>query len=181
MKFNETAIAEARIIELEPRTDERGFFSRLFCADEFLRAGLEPNFAQVNDSLSRHAGTLRGLHYQRAPAAEAKLVRCARGAAFDVIVDLRQSSPTFGRWFGAQIDEHNRLMMYVPKGCAHGYLTLEDDTELIYFSSHPYSPSHEGVVRWNDPAFRVEWPRAPVFISEKDATAADYDPQAMRS
>ena len=175
MRFLPTAVEGARLIELEPRADERGFFARLFCAGEFAAEGLETGFRQVNDALSHAAGTLRGLHYQVAPAGEVKLVRCLRGAAFDVLVDLRAGSPSFGRWAGAELTAGNRRMMYVPRGCAHGYLTLEPDTELLYFASDPYAAAQERALRWDDPAIGIAWPRPPAIISDKDRTARTFD------
>jgi dTDP-4-dehydrorhamnose 3,5-epimerase len=154
--------------------DERGFFARLFCSEEFAANGLESSIAQINMSLSVKASTLRGLHYQVAPAGEAKLVRCTRGRAFDVVVDMRKNSQTFRRWFGAEITADNRRMVYVPKGCAHGFMTLEDNTEMFYLASAPYDAASEHVLRWNDSAIGVEWPRAPLVLSEKDGNAPDF-------
>ncbi len=175
MRFLPTTVEGARLVELEPRTDERGFFARMFCAGEFAAEGLETSFRQVNDALSHTAGTLRGLHYQVAPAGEVKLVRCLRGAAFDVLVDLRAGSPSFGRWAGAELTSGNRRMMHVPRGCAHGYLTLEPDTELLYFASDPYVAAHERALRWDDPAIGIAWPRPAAVISDKDRTAPAFD------
>jgi dTDP-4-dehydrorhamnose 3,5-epimerase len=175
MKYNATAVEGAFIVSLEPRGDERGFFSRVFCAEEFSRLGLEGSIAQINTSVSANAGTLRGMHYQVAPYGEAKLVKCIRGAAFDVVVDLRKDSPTFGRWAGETLTMDNRMMMYVPKGCAHGFLTLEDDTEMLYSASAPYQGAAERVLRWNDPRFAVVWPRSPEVLSPKDQDAGDYE------
>lgn len=174
MQFQPTGVDAAWVVALEPCADSRGFFARVFCRDEFNARGLESSFDQVNDALSSAAGTLRGLHYQTAPHGEAKLVRCVHGAAFDVLVDLRESSPTFGRWFGLELTAENRRMLYIPRGCAHGYLTLEPDTELIYFSSTAYNGESERVLRWNDPRFSIAWPREPAVISEKDDNAPDY-------
>jgi len=176
MIFTETPIAGAFVIELEPRGDERGFFARVFCENEFAAHDLSRQFVQVNSSLSRQKGTLRGMHYQLAPKAETKLVRCIRGALLDVILDLRNGSPTFGKTFAAELSAENRKMMYVPKGFAHGFLTLEPDTEAFYFVDEFYSPAHERCVRWNDPRFAIEWPAPPVVISEKDRNQGDFDP-----
>jgi dTDP-4-dehydrorhamnose 3,5-epimerase len=178
MLFHETPLVGARLIELEKRGDERGFFARFFCRREFENAGLVSEFVQVNNSLSQKKGTLRGLHYQLAPYAEVKIVRCLRGALYDAILDLRPDSPTFGRSFGAELNAENRLMMYVPRGFAHAILTLEDDTEALYLVSEFYSPENERGVRWNDERFRVEWPIAPLEISEKDSKWRDFDPEA---
>ena len=166
----------AYLIELEKRGDDRGFFARLFCEREFAAAGLESRFVQVNNSLSRNKGTLRGLHYQLSPSAEVKLVRCVRGAIWDAIIDMRENSPTFGKWFGAEINAENRLMMYVPRGFAHAILTLHDDTEAMYLVSDFYAPGQERGVRWNDPRFGIEWPIQPSDISDKDAAWPDFDP-----
>ncbi len=176
MKYQATAVEGAFVVSLEPRGDERGFFSRVFCADEFGRQGLEASVAQVNTSVSAHAGTLRGMHYQVAPHGEAKLVKCIRGSVFDVVVDLRKDSPTYGRWAGETLSAENRLMMYAPKGCAHGFLTLEDGTEMLYTASTPYQGAAERILRWDDPRFAVVWPRSPAVLSPKDQDAADYDP-----
>jgi dTDP-4-dehydrorhamnose 3,5-epimerase len=176
MRYEETPIPGAWLVGLEPRGDERGFFARLFCADEFAEHGLAGQFVQINDSLSAERGTLRGMHYQLPPAAEVKLVRCVRGALLDVVLDLRPSSSAFGRWFAAELSAENRLMMYVPKGCAHGFLTLEPETETVYFVTAPYSPELERGVRWNDPAFGIEWPFEPAVISDKDRDQRDFEP-----
>ena len=176
MKYEPTDVEGAFLLSLEPRGDERGFFSRVFCADEFASRGLEAAVSQANTSVSAKAGTLRGMHYQVAPHGEAKLVKCIRGSAFDVVLDLREGSPTFGRWAGAALTPENRLMMYAPKGCAHGFLTLEDGTEMLYTASAPYQGPAERIIRWNDPAFAIRWPRDPEVLSPKDQDAADYDP-----
>jgi dTDP-4-dehydrorhamnose 3,5-epimerase len=176
MRFRETSLAGAYVVELEQRGDARGFFARLFCADEMAAQGLEPRVAQINNSVSAEAGTLRGLHYQVAPAAETKLVRCVHGALWDVAIDLRSDSESFGRWFGVELSAENRVMMYVPRGFAHGFVTLEPDTEVLYVVSYPYSPEHERGVRWDDPAFGIEWPVAPAVISDKDRSHPAFDP-----
>jgi dTDP-4-dehydrorhamnose 3,5-epimerase len=176
MKFHPTPIAGAHLIEPERRGDERGFFARVFCRNEFAAAGLETQYVQMNNSLSAKRGTLRGLHYQLPPAAEVKVVRCIKGALFDAIVDLRPGSPTSGKWFGAELNDDNRLMMYVPRGCAHAILTLSDDTEALYMVSAFYGPGEERGVRFDDPHFGVEWPIVPVEVSAKDRTWPDFDP-----
>lgn len=173
MKFNPTPLAGAHTIELERRGDDRGFFARFFCEREFADAGLETRFVQINTSLTGKAGTLRGLHYQLPPAAEVKVVRCLKGALFDVIVDLRPDSPTYRKWFGAELTAENRVMMYVPRGFAHAFVTLAPDTEALYLVSAFYSPDDERGVRWNDPAIGIDWPVAPVEISEKDRNWPD--------
>jgi dTDP-4-dehydrorhamnose 3,5-epimerase len=163
MRFEETPLEGVWVIELEKRGDERGFFARVFDDREFEQRGLVSHWVNVNDSLSAQRGTLRGMHYQLPPAAEVKLVRCVRGALYDVALDLQT-----GAWFGVELTADNRRMLYVAEGCAHGFLTLADDTEAFYFTSAPYSPEHERGVRWNDPAYGIEWPFEPVVLSEKD-------------
>jgi dTDP-4-dehydrorhamnose 3,5-epimerase len=175
MRFEKTIVDGCFVISQEPRGDERGFFARWFCATEFAAQGLKCTIAQANNSFSAQAGTLRGLHYQIVPSAEAKLVRCIGGSAYDVVLDLRSGSPTFGKWAGETLTGENRRMMYVPEGCAHGFLTLADDTEMLYLASAPYDGSRERVLRWNDSRFAIEWPRQPVLLSEKDRTASNYD------
>jgi dTDP-4-dehydrorhamnose 3,5-epimerase len=176
MRFHATPLGGARLIELEKRGDERGFFARMFCEREFAAEGLETRFVNVNNSLSRMAGTLRGLHYQIGEAAEVKLVRCVRGALFDAIVDLRPNSSTYLRGFGETLSADNRLMMYVPRGFAHAILTLEPDTEALYLVSAHYAPQAERGLRWNDPRFDIGWPAVPREISAKDAGWPDFDP-----
>ena len=176
MKFRQTPLHGAHLIELEKRGDDRGFFARFFCEKEFGAAGLETRFVQANNSLSAAKGTLRGLHYQLPPAAEVKVVRAVRGALWDVIVDLRPGSPTYRKWFGAELNEANRLMMYVPRGFGHGLVTLCDNVEAIYLVSAFYSPEAERGLRWNDPAIGIEWPLEPQEMSEKDRKWPDLDP-----
>ena len=176
MIFHGTPLVGARLIELEKRGDERGFFARLFCEREFAAAGLETRFVNVNNSLSASAGTLRGLHYQLGSAAETKVVRCVRGALFDVIVDLRPGSPTYLKWFGETLTADNRLMMYAPRGFAHATLTLAPETEAIYLVSAHYAPEAERGLRWSDPGLSIVWPIAPQEISAKDAGWPDFDP-----
>jgi len=176
MEFRSTPLDGAYVIELAPKGDDRGFFARLYCQREFAEFGLETSFVQINDSFTCRRGTLRGLHYQLPPAAEVKTVRCVRGALYDVIVDLRPDSPSFGRWFGAELTAENRRMMYVPRGFAHGFLTLADDTEALYLVGAFYSPADERGLRYDDPRFAIEWPIAPTEISAKDRAWPDYDP-----
>ena len=176
MIFTETPIRGAYLIDLEKRGDDRGFFARAFCENEFGAHGLVTRFVQVNNSLSAQRGTLRGMHYQLGPKAETKLVRCIKGALWDVILDLRPDSPTFGRSFGAALTAENRRMMYVPKGFAHGFVTTADDTEAFYFVDEFYAPDRERGVRFDDPKFRIEWPVAPAVISDKDRSHRDFDP-----
>jgi dTDP-4-dehydrorhamnose 3,5-epimerase len=176
MIFHPTPLQGAYLIELEKRGDDRGFFARFFCEREFGQKGLEQRFVQVNNSLSEKRGTLRGLHYQLPPAAEVKVVRAVKGALWDVIVDLRPDSPTFRKWFGAELNDENRLMMYVPRGFAHALITLKNATEAFYLVSEFYAPEAERGVRWNDPSIGIEWPIQPVEISAKDAAWPDLDP-----
>lgn len=175
MIFTETPLAGAFVIGLEKRGDDRGFFARAYCVREFEQHGLVTSFAQVNNSLSGQKGTLRGMHYQLAPKAETKVVRCIRGALHDVILDLRPKSATFGKSFGIELSAENRLMLYIPKGFAHGFLTLTDNVEAFYFVDEFYAPEMERIVRWNDPRFEIAWPLAPTSLSDKDRDARDFD------
>jgi dTDP-4-dehydrorhamnose 3,5-epimerase len=163
MTFEETSVPGVFVIELEKRGDERGFFARVFEDRVFEERGLVSHWTNVNNSLSAERGTLRGMHYQLPPAAEVKLVRCVRGSFYDVALDLES-----GKWFGTTLSAENRRMLYVPEGCAHGFLTLEDDTEALYLTTSYWSPEHERGVRWDDPAYGIEWPFEPVVLSEKD-------------
>lgn len=175
MIFNQTPLQGAYTIDLEKRGDDRGFFARVFCINEFSARGLETNFVQINNSSSGKRGTLRGMHYQLPDAAEVKVVRCIKGSLFDVIVDLRPDSPTFKKWFGAELSADNRRMMYVPRGFAHGFITLTDDAEAFYLVSAFYAPENERGLRYNDPAIGIEWPIPPTEVSEKDAKWPDLD------
>ena len=177
MIFTETPIPGAYLIDLEKRGDDRGFFARASARRNSPRTGLVTRFVQVNNSLSAQQGTLRGMHYQLAPKAETKLVRCIRGALYDLILDLRPGSATFGQSFGAELTAENRRMMYVPKGFAHGFITLADDTEAFYFVDEFYAPelrarASAGTTRDST----SEWPIAPVVLSDKDASQRDFDP-----
>ena len=168
MKFHPTPLAGAYTIDLEKRGDDRGFFARAFCVNEYATLGLDDKIVQINNSMSQIKGTLRGMHYQLAPRQETKIVRCIRGALFDVILDVRPDSRTFGQWFGAELTAENRLMMYVPNGFAHGFITLTEDTEAFYLTTGFYAPDRERGIRWNDPEFGIKWPADPVLISDKD-------------
>ena len=176
MFFQEAPLKGAWLIDPSRKEDSRGFFARLFCKREFGGIGLETDFVQVNSSMSLKVGTLRGIHYQLTPSAEVKLVRCVRGELWDCVVDLRPSSPTFGRWFGATLTAANRTMLYVPRGCAHGFLTLADESEILYLVSAYYSPENERGLRWDDSRFGIEWPGQPTELSEKDLTWPLFDP-----
>lgn len=175
MIFKETDLPGAYIIELKLLEDERGFFARSFCQREFIEHGLDPCVAQCNISYNRAKGTLRGMHWQAQSHAEAKLVRCTRGAIYDVIVDLRSDSPTFLKWVGVELTAENRAALFVPKEFAHGFLTLEDDTEVFYQMSEFYVPEASCGFRWNDPTFEIKWPRLVSVISDKDAILPDFD------
>jgi dTDP-4-dehydrorhamnose 3,5-epimerase len=172
--FRETLVPGAFLIELEPHRDERGSFARSFCAREFEAHGLDPRVVQCNLSENRFRGTLRGLHAQRPPHAEAKLVRCTRGALHDVILDLRPDSAALGKHTAVTLRAGDGCMLYVPKGVFHGFLTLEDDTAVFYQMSEFYEPSAAQGVRWNDPAFGIQWPEPVRVISERDASYPDW-------
>ena len=174
MIFTETALPGAWIVDVERLDDSRGFFARTWCEREFAERGLNPRLAQCNVSFNKRRGTLRGLHYQAAPHREAKLIRCTRGAIHDVILDLRPDSPTFKRHVAVVLDAESRRMLYVPEGLAHGFQTLEDDTEGFYQMSAFYAPDHARGVRWNDPAFGIQWPEAERTISERDQRYSDF-------
>ncbi|WP_454849417.1 dTDP-4-dehydrorhamnose 3,5-epimerase [Rhizobium binxianense] len=174
MKFLPTAIHGAFVVEVSPHQDERGLFARTFCAKTFAAHGLGASFSQCNVSVNHRRGTLRGMHYQDAPQAEAKLVRVTRGRVFDVAVDLRRNSPTFLRWASVELDAGKRNAFYIPEGCAHGFLTLEDGCELFYQMSADYAPELGRCVRWNDPAFGIDWPFEPAVMNERDASVPDY-------
>jgi len=175
MKFTETPLKGAYTIDLEKKGDDRGFFARFFCKNELAEQGLNNEIVQINNSLSQNKGTLRGFHYQLPPFEEDKIVRCLHGSLYDVIIDLRKDSQTFGQWFGAELTAENRKMMYVPKGFAHGLITLEPNTEILYMVTQFYAPEYERGIRWNDPKFNVQWPIEPVEISEKDRNQPDFD------
>jgi len=176
MKFIETPLKGAFVIELEKRGDERGFFARTFCKKEFEANGLNNEIVQINNSLSKDKGTLRGMHYQLSPKSEDKIVRCIKGSLYDVIIDLRPDSETFKKWFGTELSAENRNMLVVPKGFAHGFITLEENTETFYLVTEYYSPEHERGVRYNDTAFGIKWPMEPIVISEKDKNHPDFNP-----
>lgn len=169
MKFTQTRLKDAVLIDQERREDARGYFARTMCAEEFAAKGLVTDYVQANHSHNVRAGTLRGMHYQTPPHGEIKVVRCVRGAIHDVIIDLRAGSPTRGRWEGFDLTAANGRMLYVPAGFAHGFQTLADDTDVVYQVSHPYTPGAEGGLRWDDPAYRIAWPRPVAEISDKDA------------
>jgi len=175
MKFTEAKLKGAYIIDIEKRVDERGFFARSFCADEYAKLGLETRFVQANISTNHKKGTLRGLHRQLNPHQEVKVVRCTKGGIYDVIVDLRKDSPTYKQWIGVELTEENYKMLYVPKDFAHGYLALQDKTEVLYNVSEFYTPGSEAGIRFDDPAFQIEWPIAIDVISEKDKSWKPFE------
>ena len=168
MIWRETELAGAFVVESEPIEDERGWFARIYDESEFAERGLASRFVQSSAAFNTEARTLRGMHYQEEPHAEAKLIRCIRGAVHDVIVDLRPASPTFKRWVAVELTAASGRMLYVPEGLAHGYLTLEDESETLYLISAPYAPEAARGVRWDDPAFAIDWPDEPRVLSEKD-------------
>ncbi len=174
MIVSATRLADARLVELEPQHDERGFFARIWCAREFKAHGIATAIVQESLSYNRRAGTLRGLHYQKPPHAEAKIVRCVRGAIFDVIVDIRPGSPTHGRWEGFRLDAENRRALYVPEGFAHGFQSLVDDTEVLYQISAFHAPEAQAGFRGDDPAFAISWPLPISVISARDRAWPDF-------
>jgi dTDP-4-dehydrorhamnose 3,5-epimerase len=175
MTFTETPLEGAWIIDIARLEDERGFFARTWSPDEFAARGLDSTLAQCNVAWNHRRGTIRGMHFQRAPMQEVKIVRCTRGAILDTIIDLRPGSPTFCQWISVELTEDNRRMLYIPFGCAHGYQTLVDGVETYYHVSAPYSPEHASGVRWNDPRFGLRWPLEPTVISARDRDWPDFD------
>ena len=175
MKFIETNLKGAFLIELDKLQDERGFFARSYCQREFEEHGLNPRVVQCNVSYNIKKGTMRGMHYQVPPYEEAKLVRCIKGAIYDVIIDLRPDSETYMKHYGVQLDSENRSMLFVPEGFAHGFLTLEDNTEVFYQMSEFYAPDSARGFRWNDPAFDIKWPMEIKVISDRDRTYPDFE------
>ncbi|HEB87794.1 MAG TPA: dTDP-4-dehydrorhamnose 3,5-epimerase [Gammaproteobacteria bacterium] len=176
MKFSKTKLDGAYVIELEKLEDNRGFFARTWCQKELEANNLAAQVAQANVSYNAKAGTLRGMHYQVSPYEETKLIRCTRGALYDVIVDLRPDSPTYKQWIGIELTADNYKMLYVPANFAHGFITLEDSTEATYFVSEFYTPGAEQGLRWNDTEFGIDWPRPAEIISDKDADWPDFKP-----
>lgn len=173
MIFTPTKLPGVLLVDLEKRQDERGYFARAWCEKEFAAQGL-PRFVQTNMSLSVRKGTIRGLHYQEAPYGEAKYIRCIAGAIFDVVVDIRRDSPTYGQWYGIELSADNRRAVFVPEGLPHAYQALTDNAEVIYSTSCFYTPGAERGIRWNDPAFRIDWPISQVIVSQKDASWPDW-------
>ena len=175
MIFKETKLSGVFEIQVQTHQDERGFFARSWCRMEFEERGLDSRLVQCNISLNFRKGTLRGMHYQVAPHGETKVVRCTRGALYDVVLDLRPDSPTFKEWASITLTAENRAMIYIPAGCAHGFLTLEDETEVFYQMSEYYAPQAARGVRWDDPAFAIDWPIRLESISERDRTYPDFE------
>ncbi len=176
MIIHSTGIPGACVVEIKPIGDNRGFFARSWCVREFEEAGLDTNLVQCNISFNRTRGTLRGMHFQADPHPEVKLVRCTHGAIFDVVLDLRHDSPTYLRWHAVELTSDNHKALYIPAGCAHGFQSLVDDSEVLYHMSDFYHADLARGVRWNDPAFGISWPVPDPLLSEKDATYPDYTP-----
>ncbi|MBI3892316.1 MAG: dTDP-4-dehydrorhamnose 3,5-epimerase [Candidatus Wallbacteria bacterium] len=176
MEFIQTKLLGAYVIEPKRFEDERGYFATIYSRKEFESRGLQPDFVQTNLSQNTRRGCLRGMHFQRPPSDEVKLVRCGRGAVFDAIVDLRPESSTFCQWIGVELSEKNNKVLYVPRGFAHGYLTLTDDAMVVYQVSAHYSPAHAGGVRYDDPRFGIEWPIEVQLINDRDRTYPDFMP-----
>lgn len=174
MHFEPADIGGVFIVRAEPARDERGWFARTFCRREFEKNGLLADWSQGSLSHNRHAGTLRGMHYQAEPHSETKLIRCVRGAVYDVALDLRRQSPTFKRWLAVALREDELTMLYLPPGVAHGFQTLQDESELEYWITPEYVPDAARGVRWNDPAFGIDWPRSPTVMSARDASFPDF-------
>jgi dTDP-4-dehydrorhamnose 3,5-epimerase len=176
VRFVKTPLNGVVLIELEAFEDERGSFARTFCDGEFARAGIAMQVRQTNLSRNSQALTLRGMHYQQAPHGEAKLIQCIRGRIFDVAIDLRPSSPSYRRWFGTELSSELPRMLFIPEGCAHGFLTLEDSSDILYLMGHPYVQEAGRGVRWNDQAFGIAWPASPRIISPRDNSYPDFTP-----
>jgi dTDP-4-dehydrorhamnose 3,5-epimerase len=174
MWIEPAAVVGVMLVSVEPHVDDRGLFARTYDAATFAAAGLPVNWPQCNVSWNRSRGTLRGMHYQRAPFEEPKLVRCTAGRIFDVAIDLRSGSPTYCRWVGVELSRERRNALLVPAGCAHGFLTLEDEAEVFYMMGEVFHPEAAAGVRWNDPAFGIEWPLAPTTMADRDASWPDF-------
>jgi dTDP-4-dehydrorhamnose 3,5-epimerase len=181
MRFSQTGLAGVFLIEPELLADERGSFARSFCVDEFAEAGIDFEVVQANISFNRFSGTVRGMHFQSPPHAEAKVVRCTRGALYDVVVDLRPDSATCGEWFAAELNADNRSALYIPEGCAHGFQTLLDNTEVDYLMSGRYEPGAASGVRFDDPVFGIDWPLAVSSVSDRDRNWPDFEPPSRKT
>lgn len=174
MKFSQASIPGVVVVELEPQRDERGMFARFLCADEFSSAGLPVQFVQGSISRNPRRGTLRGMHLQLGPTPEAKLVRCTRGRVHDIVVDVRKDSPSYRAWTAVVLDAERGNAVFIPAGCAHGFLTLEPDSELLYLMTVRYDPHHQHGFRWNDPTFGIAWPSVPELIGDRDRSFPDF-------
>lgn len=174
MLFTETKLKGSFIIEIEKLEDERGFFGRSWCVNEMNEHGINVNIKQANVSFNKLKGTLRGMHFQKRPFQEAKLVRCSRGSIFDVIIDLRKDSPTYKQWISVELSQENYKMLYVPEDFAHGFITLEDNSEVNYLMTEIFVPGAGATIRWNDPMFKIQWPFEPTVISDKDRIQTDF-------
>jgi dTDP-4-dehydrorhamnose 3,5-epimerase len=181
MIFTETKLKGAYIIDVKRLEDERGFFGRSYCKREMDEYGLNTNMVQANVSYNKKKGTLRGMHMQVSPYEETKLVRCTRGAIYDVIIDMREDSDTYKQWIGVELTADSYRMLFVPEGFAHGFITLEDNTDVTYNVTQYYTPGSERGIRWNDPAFNIEWPMEPVTISDKDQAHPDFEESTATS
>lgn len=175
MIFKELPLKDSYLIDIDRKKDARGWFARYFCQQEYAKMGLESNFVQSNFSFNNCKNTLRGLHFQRPPKSEIKVVTCVKGAVWDVIADLRSDSPSYGKWYGTELSEANKSALYIPKGFAHGFITLENNSELFYLHSEFYSSGCEGAVRYDDPQLNILWPSDPVEISDRDVSADSFD------
>lgn len=175
MKFDKLKLEGALVINIDEIDDERGFFARVYSYDEYKNNGMQKSIVQINDSWTKSRATLRGIHYQLHPKREGKLIRCIRGRIWDLIIDLRNDSETFGQWFGIELSAQNRQMIYAPEGFGHGFISLENDCEILYAVTEYYSPEQERILRWNDPKFNIEWPIEPSVILDKDNNAPDFD------
>ena len=175
MQFKSTPLDGAYVIEPEPYKDDRGTFSRIFCLGELKSIGHSKNIVQMNHSITRKKGSIRGMHFQRPPSAEIKFVKCIKGCVFDVILDLRQNSPTCLKWFGGLLSDKNMKTMYIPEGFAHGFQVVEPNSELLYFHTAPYCPVHQGAVRYNDPLVSIVWPLSVEDVSKRDLTHASIN------
>lgn len=181
MNFTQTKLPGVFLIDLDLLEDDRGFFARYFCRQEYAELGLDSNILQINNSFNKSKGTLRGIHYQTNPFGEVKIVRCIAGSLFDVVIDLRVGSPSFLQWIGVELSSDNRRMLYVPKGCGHGFITTANNTEALYLVTEYYTPGHEGGIRWNDPFFDIKWPVSPQVISSKDDAWSDFNLHNVQS
>ncbi len=175
MKFSQTNLPGVILIDVEPINDERGMFARVWCKEEFKQAGLSTELSQFSISYNKSRGTLRGMHYQLPPHAETKVIRCTQGSVYDVVIDLRANSPTYKQWYGCELSAQNHRMLHIPEGLAHGFITLVDNTEMLYQISVSYAAQSAHGVRWDDPSFNINWPLLPMIISARDTSYPDFD------